>query len=167
MRKRFPGEASGYNDHSSARGGCTVELFSGSGVIKNQGRGKAGATSNSTGSLIFQRVNVMNRSGTRINVTMPQTMLGRVIAAVLTVVAVVLGVFFFTAVVIVVAIIIASFLIRSAFAGKTNRTRIKPDEVTAEYEVLDDEEQSEEETGQRLLPRNSPVNSGPRKDTNK
>jgi Na+-transporting methylmalonyl-CoA/oxaloacetate decarboxylase gamma subunit len=90
---------------------------------------------------------------------MPHTALGRVIAAVLTITGMLLVLFFFTAFLVVVVAVIAGLLVWSALVGKKKETKIKAEEISAEYEVLKDEERVEKGTGARLLPRNPPVDS--------
>ena len=95
-----------------------------------------------------------------IRIAMPRTFAGRVTAALLVVVGVVVVVFFFAAILIIAAAGALVWFLRSLLSGPRTPRVIKPDEVTAEYEVLNDDARAPAGTGDRLLP-GSPDHESP------
>lgn len=94
----------------------------------------------------------MTGTGTRIHITTPRTVLGRVIAGVLGIAAVLLFLFFFAALLIVFAVGVAGFFIWSAFRKK-KQSKVSADELPVEYEVVHEPEPAQ-------LPAGGPLTSG-------
>ena len=86
-----------------------------------------------------------------IRFAVPRTFAGRVTAALLVVVGVVVVVFFFAAILVIAAAGVVVWFLRSLLSGPKPPRPIKPDEVSAEYEVLNDTAQGPHVTGQHLL----------------
>jgi hypothetical protein len=82
---------------------------------------------------------------------MPRTLGGRAIATLLVIVGVVVVVFFFAAVLVVAAVGALVWFLRSLLTGAKTRRAIKPDEVSAKYEVVENDGQTQDGRGERLL----------------
>ena len=95
-----------------------------------------------------------------IRFTMPRTSGGRLLATCLIVVGIVVALFFFAAILIVAAAGALVWFIRS-FLSRPNKPRsIRPEEVSAEYEILQDDAEVPNGAGDRLLP-GSPESESP------
>lgn len=87
-----------------------------------------------------------------IRFAMPRTFAGRVTATLLVLVGVVVVVFFFAAILVIAAAGALVWLLRSLLSGPKTPRPIKPNEVSAEYEVLSDTAGTPDVTDQRLIP---------------
>ena len=94
----------------------------------------------------------------KIQFAMPRTAGGRVLGTLLVIAGVVVVVLFFAAVLVVVAAGALIWFLRSVLTGAKTHRAIKPDEVSAEYEILQDDVQAQ--NGERLLP-GSPAHEPP------
>ena len=88
----------------------------------------------------------------KIQLAVPHTMIGRLIATILVILGVAVVAFFFAAILIVAVIAVVVWVLRSAITGRRTQTKIKSDEETTEYEVLEEDVQSKNEGEDRLLP---------------
>jgi hypothetical protein len=88
----------------------------------------------------------------KIQLAVPHTLVGRLIATILVILGVAVVAFFFAAILIVAAVGVVVWVLRSALTGKRTQTKIRADAETTEYEVLDQDVPSKNVGGDRLLP---------------
>jgi hypothetical protein len=87
----------------------------------------------------------------KIQLSVPHTLVGRLIATLLVILGVAVVAFFFAAVLVLAAVGVAVWVLRSALAGKRTQTKIRAEEETTEYEVLNEDVQPKNAGGERLL----------------
>jgi len=87
----------------------------------------------------------------KIQLAVPHTVVGRLIATLLVILGVAVIAFFFAAILVVAAVAVVVWVLRSAITGKRTQTNIKSDEETTEYEVLDEDVQSKSVREDHLL----------------
>ena len=88
----------------------------------------------------------------KIQLAVPHTLVGRLIATLLVILGVAVIAFFFAAVLVVAAVGVAVWVLRSVLTGRKGQATIRADEETTEYEVLDEDVPSKNAGGERLLP---------------
>ena len=88
----------------------------------------------------------------KIQLAVPHTLVGRLIATILVILGVAVVAFFFAAILIVVAAGVVVWVLRAALTGRRGQTKIRAEEETTDYEVLDEDLPSKNAGGERLLP---------------
>ena len=88
----------------------------------------------------------------KIQLSVPHTLVGRLIATILVILGVAVVAFFFAAILVVVAVGVVVWVLRSALTGKRTQPKIGGEEETTDYEVLEEDVPSKNVGGERLLP---------------